>query len=134
MIKVALEKKKLEKLTSLLSEEDMLRLNSSEYQFCIISKATDVDPANNLVFKELINVKEKKIVAHHEIGHALVTHFTEGADPVHKISIIAISFPFLSSTSSSSSTTTTTSSSPCSSASSTYSRGVHCAAESRHAL
>jgi cell division protease FtsH len=40
----------------------------------------------------LINDKEKRIVAHHEMGHALVTYFTEGADPVHKISIIPRGF------------------------------------------
>jgi len=40
----------------------------------------------------LINVKEKKIVAHHEMGHALVTYFTEGTDPVHKISVIPRGF------------------------------------------
>lgn len=36
----------------------------------------------------LINEKERKIVAYHEAGHALVAAFTEGADPVHKISIV----------------------------------------------
>ena len=36
----------------------------------------------------LINPKEKKIVAYHESGHALVGHYTEGADPVHKVSIV----------------------------------------------
>ncbi|QJT11110.1 ATP-dependent zinc metalloprotease FtsH [Oceanidesulfovibrio marinus] len=36
----------------------------------------------------LINPKEKKIVAYHETGHALVAAFTPGADPVAKISII----------------------------------------------
>jgi cell division protease FtsH len=40
----------------------------------------------------LINTKEKKIVAHHEMGHALVTYFNEGADPVHKISVIPRGF------------------------------------------
>ena len=40
----------------------------------------------------LINQKEKLIVANHETGHALVTYFTEGADPVHKISIIPRGF------------------------------------------
>jgi cell division protease FtsH len=40
----------------------------------------------------LINTKEKRIVAHHETGHALVTHFTEGADPVHKVSVIPRGF------------------------------------------
>jgi cell division protease FtsH len=36
----------------------------------------------------LINEKERKIVAHHEIGHALVALSLEGTDPVQKISII----------------------------------------------
>ncbi len=40
----------------------------------------------------LINSKEKKIVSHHEMGHALVTYFTEGADPVHKVSVIPRGF------------------------------------------
>ncbi len=35
---------------------------------------------------------EKKIVAHHEVGHALVAHFSEGTDPVHKISVIPRGF------------------------------------------
>lgn len=55
---------------------------------------TDFDDAIDRVIAglqkktRLINVKEKKIVAHHEMGHALVTYFTEGADPVHKVSVI----------------------------------------------
>jgi cell division protease FtsH len=59
---------------------------------------TDFDEAIDRVLAglqkktRLINVKEKKIVAHHEMGHALVTHFTEGADPVHKISVIPRGF------------------------------------------
>lgn len=36
----------------------------------------------------VINPKEKKTVAYHEVGHALVAALTPGADPVHKISII----------------------------------------------
>jgi len=37
----------------------------------------------------VINEKEKKIVAYHEAGHALVFHEMPEADPVQKISIIA---------------------------------------------
>ncbi len=36
----------------------------------------------------LIGEKEKKIIAYHETGHALVAKFLPGCDPVHKISII----------------------------------------------
>jgi len=36
----------------------------------------------------VINPMEKKIVAFHETGHALVATFTPGCDPVHRISII----------------------------------------------
>ncbi|MDA3803006.1 MAG: ATP-dependent zinc metalloprotease FtsH [Patescibacteria group bacterium] len=37
----------------------------------------------------VINDKEKKITAYHEAAHAIVSHFIPGADPVHKVSIIA---------------------------------------------
>lgn len=36
----------------------------------------------------LINPKEREIVAYHETGHALAAAFTEGADPVQKITIV----------------------------------------------
>ncbi|MGC3999958.1 MAG: ATP-dependent zinc metalloprotease FtsH [Anaeromyxobacter sp.] len=36
----------------------------------------------------LLNPKERAVVAHHEMGHALVAAALPGADPVHKISII----------------------------------------------
>ncbi|BDD85824.1 ATP-dependent zinc metalloprotease FtsH [Desulfofustis limnaeus] len=36
----------------------------------------------------VINPQEKKIVAYHEVGHALVAALTPGCEPVHKISII----------------------------------------------
>jgi cell division protease FtsH len=36
----------------------------------------------------LLNAREREIVAHHELGHALVASALPGADPVHKISII----------------------------------------------
>jgi len=36
----------------------------------------------------LLNPREREIVAHHELGHALVAAAVPGCDPVHKISII----------------------------------------------
>src|SRR5437763_10291825 len=38
--------------------------------------------------RQVLNVKEREIVAHHEMGHALVAMSLPGTDPVHKISII----------------------------------------------
>jgi cell division protease FtsH len=37
---------------------------------------------------KLINEKERKIVAYHEAGHAIVGHFTPDADEVQKVSIV----------------------------------------------
>ena len=39
--------------------------------------------------KRLQSKEDKKITAYHEAGHAIVTHFTKGMDPVHRISIVA---------------------------------------------
>lgn len=39
--------------------------------------------------KRLQSDEDKKITAYHEAGHAIVTHFTKGMDPVHRISIVA---------------------------------------------
>ncbi|MBP1843215.1 cell division protease FtsH [Rhizobium petrolearium] len=36
----------------------------------------------------LLNPKEREIVAHHEMGHALIAMALPGVDPVHKVSII----------------------------------------------
>ena len=36
----------------------------------------------------LLNPHERKIVAHHEMGHALVAAALPGTDPVHKVSIL----------------------------------------------
>jgi cell division protease FtsH len=39
-----------------------------------------------------ISKAEKRTIAYHEAGHAVAMHFTEGSDPVHKISIISRGF------------------------------------------
>jgi cell division protease FtsH len=36
----------------------------------------------------IISEREKLVTAFHEMGHALVAHFTPGSDPVHKITIV----------------------------------------------
>ena len=35
-----------------------------------------------------ISEKDKRITAYHEAGHAIATHFLEGQDPVHQVSIV----------------------------------------------
>ena len=37
----------------------------------------------------VMSEKERAITAYHEMGHAIVGHFLEYADPVHKISVIS---------------------------------------------
>ncbi|MEZ4521773.1 MAG: hypothetical protein R3A46_09070 [Thermomicrobiales bacterium] len=36
----------------------------------------------------LVNEKERLVVAYHEAGHAIVGHYSEGSDPLRKISIV----------------------------------------------
>jgi cell division protease FtsH len=36
----------------------------------------------------IINDREKRILAYHELGHAVVARYSPGSDPVHKVSII----------------------------------------------
>jgi cell division protease FtsH len=38
---------------------------------------------------KIMSEKERQIIAYHEMGHALVGHFLEHADPVHKISVVS---------------------------------------------
>ena len=42
--------------------------------------------------KRVMNDKERRIVAYHEAGHAIVASVLPGLDPVHKISIVARGF------------------------------------------
>ncbi len=37
----------------------------------------------------IMSEEERRIVAYHEAGHALVAHYLPGCDPVHKVSIVA---------------------------------------------
>jgi len=36
-----------------------------------------------------INAEEKKIIAYHESGHALMSYLIDGADPLHKVTIVS---------------------------------------------
>ena len=54
----------------------------------------DVEEAIDRVFgglerrSQVLSEKERRLVAYHELGHALVARFVDHADPVHRVSII----------------------------------------------
>ena len=77
-------------LANLLNEAALLaaRRGGDHVSMDDIDAATDRIVAGLEKKNRLINDKEKKIVAYHEAGHAVVAHRVEHADPVHKISII----------------------------------------------
>jgi cell division protease FtsH len=59
------------------------KVTMSEFQEAVERIIAGLEKKNRL-----INEKEREIVAHHEIGHALVALALPGTDPVRKISII----------------------------------------------
>lgn len=64
------------------------RNNKSEINMADIEEAATkvkLGPAK----KRLQSEEDKKITAYHEAGHAIVTHFLDKTDPVHRISIVA---------------------------------------------
>lgn len=81
-------------LANVVNEGALLavRKNRSEVELSDFDEAIDRVIAGLQKKNRLINQKEKKIVAHHEVGHALATYFTPGTDPVHKISVIPRGF------------------------------------------
>ncbi len=77
-------------LANLLNEAALLAARRGGHQVTMddIDDATDRIVAGLEKKNRLINEDEKRIVAFHEAGHALVAQCVEHADPVHKISII----------------------------------------------
>ena len=45
-------------------------------------------PESNKKKSRIISVKEKEIIAYHEVGHAIVAKLLPNSDPVHKVSIL----------------------------------------------
>jgi cell division protease FtsH len=62
---------------------DKDKVGMAEFQEAVERLIAGLEKKNRL-----INKRERKIVAHHEIGHALVALSLPGTDPVQKISII----------------------------------------------
>ncbi len=81
-------------LANVVNEAALLavRKNKQEVDISDFDEAIDRVIAGLQKKTRLINKKEKKIVSHHEMGHALVTYFTHGSDPVHKVSVIPRGF------------------------------------------
>ncbi len=63
------------------NEHDTIRM--SDFEEAIERVIAGLEKKN-----KLINEHERKIVAYHESGHAIVGYFTEGADEVQKVSIV----------------------------------------------
>ncbi|MEE9247422.1 MAG: ATP-dependent zinc metalloprotease FtsH, partial [Dehalococcoidia bacterium] len=78
-------------LANLVNEAAILAARHNQKTISIrqVEEAIDRVVAGPERKSRLINVKEKAITAHHEVGHALVAHFLEHSDAVHKISVVA---------------------------------------------
>ena len=77
-------------LENILNEGALLaaRANRDEVTMADLDEAVDRIVGGLEKKNRVINAEEKKRVAYHETGHALVAAFTPKADKVHKISII----------------------------------------------
>jgi cell division protease FtsH len=67
----------------LASREDQDEISQHHFQDAIERVIAGLEKKN-----KLINPHEREVVAYHESGHAIVGHFTPGADPVQKVSIV----------------------------------------------
>ena len=67
----------------LASRKGKAKIDLQDFQEAIERVIAGLEKKN-----KIINERERKIVAYHESGHAIVGHFTHGADPVQKVSIV----------------------------------------------
>lgn len=77
-------------LANLVNEAALLaaRHNKDEVDMFELEEGIDRVMAGPERKSRLISDKEKKTIAYHEAGHAIVGHMLPDADPVHKVSII----------------------------------------------
>ena len=77
-------------LANVINEGALLtaRFNQTQIQMASLEEAIDRVTAGPKRKSVLLSEKERKIIAYHEGGHALVGHAMPHADPVHKITII----------------------------------------------
>ncbi|MEJ2642671.1 MAG: AAA family ATPase [Desulfosarcinaceae bacterium] len=67
----------------LASRKEHASISEEDFQDAIERVIAGLEKKN-----KLINPHERRVVAYHESGHAIVGHLTPGADPVQKVSII----------------------------------------------
>jgi cell division protease FtsH len=77
-------------LANVINEGALLtaRMNAKQISMAILEEAIDRVMAGPERKSRVMSEKEKKIIAYHEGGHALVGHALPNADPVHKITIL----------------------------------------------
>ncbi|HEY7671654.1 MAG TPA: ATP-dependent zinc metalloprotease FtsH [Gammaproteobacteria bacterium] len=77
-------------LANLVNEAALLatRRNAEAVTLADFTEAVERIVAGLEKRNRLLNARERRIVAHHEMGHALVAMALTGVDPVHKVSII----------------------------------------------
>jgi cell division protease FtsH len=77
-------------LANVINEAALLtaRASQTQIQMASLEEAIDRVTAGPKRKSVLLSEKERKIIAYHEGGHALVGHALPNADPVHKITII----------------------------------------------
>jgi cell division protease FtsH len=78
-------------LANVVNEAALLaaRFNRSEISMPELEEAIDRVLAGPERRSRVISEKEKRVIAYHEAGHALVSHALPNADPVHKVSIVS---------------------------------------------
>jgi cell division protease FtsH len=78
-------------LANVVNEAALLaaRFNKTEIGMHELEEAIDRVLAGPQRRSRVISDKEKKVIAYHEAGHALVSHALPNANPVHKVSIVA---------------------------------------------
>ena len=78
-------------LANVVNEAALLaaRFNRTEIGMPELEEAIDRVLAGPQRRSRVISDKEKKVIAYHEAGHALVSHALPNADPVHKVSIVS---------------------------------------------
>tara|TARA_Y100001970_G_scaffold42776_1_gene53265 strand:- start:47620 stop:49560 length:1941 start_codon:yes stop_codon:yes gene_type:complete len=77
-------------LENLVNESALLAARSNKKTISMIDfeNAKDKVMMGNERKSMILTPQDKKVIAYHEAGHALVAYHTKGADPVHKITII----------------------------------------------